>query len=231
MKENKKDLSIGVAFLSIILITLGIFTFISLFNQFNFPSLFWAILYILSGVGLLIRKFWGFRLAQITFILQIIIAPFTIFLALYHFNEESIVLFISALILIGISVGLLYYLSRPKNVKQFLETANNERIKEKTSITPIFSIIFFLISAIGQLILFGIIVSYLFNWIGNWAYLIIIGGVIGIPFLSLIFGIILIAPIFLIIFWLITGNFPFWILFIWVVSFASQLLYGYLSTD
>ncbi|MCD6528384.1 hypothetical protein J7K44_01975 [bacterium] len=130
-KLSKKPLSFGITFLAIFLFIIGIIEIYSFFKT-PFPNIkiVWGVLSIVSGIGLLLQKFWAYRLTQAIFLINLIVSPLYLLLSEYVF---TIRLIMTALGII-LSGGILWYLSR-KNIKeQFLEPIfTKETEKQKLS--------------------------------------------------------------------------------------------------
>jgi uncharacterized membrane protein HdeD (DUF308 family) len=130
-KLRKKPLSFGIVLLAIFLFILGtleLFTFFKS-SSLNF-HIVWGCLAIASGIGLLLQKFWAYRLTQVLVIINIVAAPFSFFLP--DFKTQV------AMIIVGIWIiingVILWYLSR-KNIKeQFLEAILTEKLEKQKSI-------------------------------------------------------------------------------------------------
>jgi hypothetical protein len=214
---KRERISGGVAFLSIVFIAFGV-------QQLVVMSFFWGILYLFSGLGLLFQKFWGLKLAQISISINMI-SSFFIFIL----PEMSIMLkIISFLIYNIINIAILFYLLRLKTLKQFVEILDDEFPLKKTEmINSSLTIIMMVIGYGGQFLLFIMMVSYFFEWFGNWAYLLVIGGLIGLPFVSFLLYFLTLAPVFPIFFWIYTGIFPLWFFIIWGISFVSLIGFPY----
>ena len=257
MEKTKRKLSIGVTIVAIIMLIFGIMSFSDfLTNRYSLGFLIWAILYILSAVGLLRQKFWGLRIAQVTFIFSLIVSP----LFLILFESTLTVRTISFLVYIGIIAFFLWYLTRKHVVRQFIEiqvTDSNKTIdgnktekkyleeeqelgeqrnlEEKRSLRPVFSGIFNTIGFIlwygGQIILLVVMIYYFFEWFGRWAWLLVVGGLLGIPFIGFLFNIITFAPIFPIILWIYTKTFPLWYFVIWGASIVGMIIVSRIMRD
>jgi hypothetical protein len=127
-KLRKKPLSFGIVLLAIFLFILGtleLFTFFK--SSFMNLHIVWGCLAIASGIGLLLQKFWAYRLTQVLVIINIVTAPFSFFLP--DFKTQV------AMIIVGIWIVIngviLWYLSR-KNIKeQFLEPALIEKLEKQ----------------------------------------------------------------------------------------------------
>jgi multisubunit Na+/H+ antiporter MnhC subunit len=87
----------------------------------------WSCLAIASGIGLLLQKFWAYRLTQVLLIINILTAPFYFFLP--DFKTQVFKIIVGVWIVInGV---ILWYLSR-KNIKeQFLEPALIEKLEKQ----------------------------------------------------------------------------------------------------
>jgi MFS family permease len=129
-KLLKKSLSLGVVFLSIFLFISGaveLFTFFK--NPYLNMRIVWGCLTIASGIGLLLQKFWAYRLTQVLVIINIVTSPFYLFLP--EFNTQVAMIIVGMWIIIN--GGILWYLSR-KNVKEeFLEPALIEKLEKRRS--------------------------------------------------------------------------------------------------
>jgi uncharacterized membrane protein HdeD (DUF308 family) len=123
---NKKPLSFGIVLLAIFLFILGT---LELFTFFKSPSInlhiVWGCLAIASGIGLLLQKFWAYRLTQVLVIINLVTVPFYFFLP--EFKTQTFRIIAGTWIVInGVA---LWYLSR-KNIKeQFLEPVLTEKIE------------------------------------------------------------------------------------------------------
>jgi hypothetical protein len=127
-KLLKKPLSFGVVLLTIFLFIIGtleLFTFFKS-SSLNF-HIVWSCLAIASGIGLLLQKFWAYRLTQVLLIINILTAPFYFFLP--DFKTQVFKIIVGVWIVInGV---ILWYLSR-KNIKeQFLEPALIEKLEKQ----------------------------------------------------------------------------------------------------
>jgi len=127
-KLSKKPLSLGIVFLSIFLFILGA---AELFDFSKNPAMkmkiVWGCLAIASGIGLLLQKFWAYRLTQALLIISIITSPLAFFLPEFA-NKIGV---ISVGILVIINMMILWYLSR-KNIKeQFLESVFIDKGEQK----------------------------------------------------------------------------------------------------
>jgi hypothetical protein len=109
----KKPLSFGIVLLAIFLFILGtleLFTFFKS-SSLNF-HIVWGCLAIASGIGLLLQKFWAYRLTQVLVIINIVTSPFYLFLP--EFKTQLFKIIVGVWIVInGV---ILWYLSR-KNTK------------------------------------------------------------------------------------------------------------------
>lgn len=118
-KLLKKPLALGIVFLSIFLFIWGAgYLFVFLENPVIDMKIILGCLAITSGIGLLLQKFWAYRVAQAIMIINIMAAP------LYFFSPEfrSGVGLVVIIILILICGLMLWYLSRKKIKEQFLKT-------------------------------------------------------------------------------------------------------------
>jgi len=115
-KLLKKPLSLGIVFVIIFLFFEGIGELFYFYRQ-PFPNfhIIWAVLSIIGAIGLLLQTLWGYRATQAMMIINIVTTPFY-----FLFPDVSFPGKIGALIFIGISGLILWYLSI-KNIKeQFL---------------------------------------------------------------------------------------------------------------
>jgi len=95
-----------------------------------FSVLILGSLVITSGIGLLLQKFWAYRLTQALLIINIITAP--LFLLFPEFEVQSRIITVGIWMIIN---GLiLWYLSRKKIKDQFLEAIFTEQLEKQKSI-------------------------------------------------------------------------------------------------
>jgi hypothetical protein len=130
-KLLKKPLSFGVALLTIFLFIIGTLELFTFFKSLSLNfHIVWGCLAIASGIGLLLQKFWAYRLTQVLVIINIVTAPFSFLLP--EFKTQIFRIIVGVWIVInGI---ILWYLSR-KNIKeQFLEAILTEKLEKQKSI-------------------------------------------------------------------------------------------------
>jgi hypothetical protein len=224
---NKK-LSFLTILIAILAILSGLLSLdISSFSILNFivPAI-----YIIAGVGLLLKKFWAVRIMQGLIIIAIF-SSFTIFLMPEQFLH-NLILF---LICISLFTAILMYLKKEKVVAQFIDLDSNVdnleiNKKELTSLMPVLRTIIFLAYWLFVISLFVMAMSYAFEWWGNWAYLLILGLIFPIiPFSELLSSVVLFPPIFIVIFWFYEGTFPWMFIGLSVLCIVSQYVLAYLD--
>jgi MFS family permease len=131
-KFYKKPLSLGVVFLSIFLFISGSLELFEFFqNQFFNLRVVWGILAIVSGVGLILQKYWAYKITQGLMVINIITAPFFFFLPQLR-SEIGVIIVV---IWMGISGMILWYLSRKSTKEQFLEAMVRDSISVHDNFT------------------------------------------------------------------------------------------------
>lgn len=130
-KLFKKPLSLGIVFLSIFLFIMGaVELFIFLKNPVLNMRIVWGSLEIISGVGLLLQKFWAYRLVQALFLINLIATPLYLVFPIIEFSFKANLILVIVNILV--SGTTLWYLSRKNTKEQFLEPIfANEVEKQK----------------------------------------------------------------------------------------------------
>lgn len=127
-KLSKKPLSLGVVFLSIFLFIFGtIELFVFLKNPVINMKILWSLLAIAGGIGLLLQKFWAYRLTQAILVINIIMSPFYIFSYEFTLRTRLIVVMISIIV----SGLILFYLSRKTIKEQFLEPVFTDKFENQ----------------------------------------------------------------------------------------------------
>ena len=130
-KLSKRPISLGVALVSIFLFITGALEIFDFFLS-GPPNLHivWGCLLIVSGIGLLLQKFWAYRLTQVLLIIAMILSPVYLFSSDKYLFITKLTSVVIIIILCGI---ILWYLSR-KNIKeQFLEPALIEKLEKRRS--------------------------------------------------------------------------------------------------
>jgi|GEM_PF-3214597 len=120
-KLSKKPISLGITFLIIYLFIFGVREIFDLVNNppINMMKiLLWGILPIVSGVGLLLQKFWAYRLTQLLAVVSIIIAVIAPIFINEFKNQRGVIIFGAWIVINGL---ILWYLSRKNIREQFLE--------------------------------------------------------------------------------------------------------------
>jgi len=117
MDKEKRKLTIGVTVLAVVMALLSASEFKSYFNkEKDITHLVWGTVSIVSAVGLLMQRVWGYRLAQAVFIFGMIGLPFLLFM------EGNFVVKLAILIVFEVIFGLvIYYLSTERVKKQFFD--------------------------------------------------------------------------------------------------------------
>jgi len=131
-KISKKPLSLGIVFLAIFLFIIGgseLFSFLK--DSFVDMRIVWGSLAIVSGIGLLLQKFWAYRLAQGLLIINIIRAPL-LFLISEFKNQVALIIIGVWIVINGI---IFWYLSRKKIKEQFLEPIFTEEPEKQKLIS------------------------------------------------------------------------------------------------
>jgi len=122
-QEAKKKLSIGVYIISILFIILGVLWVVGFlfYPSREFLAYFiWGAPFLVSGIGMLIRKYWALRLSQIILVLSslqvIVMVPITILEA----KVFNLFAFLIVLLIFIIFFGLpLWFLFKKSTVAQF----------------------------------------------------------------------------------------------------------------
>ena len=225
-----KRLSLSITLIAIYSILYGAVGLLKGFSESATISIP-LILHIVAGIGLLFQKFWALRLTQGLLIIAIL-SNFAIF-----FLAPEIPFIYSLIVLIitdALLILLLIYLTKKKILAQFIDLDDDTEgleieKKKSTSLLPVFRNIAIIVYYFSAFLFLILTIHYAFEWWGNWAYLLALGIFLPlIPFTGLLSNIILFPPIFIFIFWRYEQSFPWWIIGLWALCFASQYIFGFL---
>ncbi|MFA5459915.1 MAG: hypothetical protein WC283_01040 [Candidatus Paceibacterota bacterium] len=222
-----KKLSLPIILIAAFAVLTGILGLFKLdISSFSILNFIMSAVYIITGIGLLYKKFWALRFMQGLAIISILLG----FIGLFLIEDLT-------LLLVGmfLYIMILIYLTKEKVATQFIDLNDDTGIaeidkKELTSLIPVFRTITWLVYWCSVIFLFSMAMFYAFEWWGNWAYLLVLGLIFPIiPFSELFSSIVLFPPIFILIFWLYEGALPWWFIGLSALCIASQYILSYLT--